>query len=397
MNNNFVLPQDIIDLLSNYYQFDEIIDLNGYDSNIQVLKNKIATYNREVFPANYRIIFVLREPTYYFKHKYNLLIRNLQIIVKDLNIPNFVCLIITHQPAIKDELNALKDELTYESISIDTIDYYAYKDYVHVSRDVKFNLDKIEKNYIFLSNIRKKFRTIFFGLLSEHNLLDKGLVSYGNYQDVVVRAFSDSNLESVKLENSTTPISNYLVQPIPFTRINEDWKIANSDFLKLSDTYTGTNFKNFTEMASLVKSTDLYDVDTTLIQRAFLYINAETDYVYPGAMLSEKAFKGVASMRPFVFLASPGSLEHFKNYGFKTFSDFWDESYDQIQNHEERISAVFKIVNELSSLSDSDVIDLALSMQSVLEYNYSYLIDNFDNVQFNTVKCQIAKNLIRNV
>ena len=43
--------------------------------------------------------------------------------------------------------------------------------------------------------------------------------------------------------------------------------------------------------------------------------------------ITEKTYKPIAFMQPFILVAAAGSLRHVQDMGFKTFNEFWDESY----------------------------------------------------------------------
>ena len=90
--------------------------------------------------------------------------------------------------------------------------------------------------------------------------------------------------------------------------------------------------------------------------------------------LNEKTFKPIACMQPFIINGMPGSLKHLHELGFKTFSDWWDESYDNETDFKKRSDKVIKVVNELCNLSHKSLLNLIIDMQDVLEHNRSHLI-----------------------
>ena len=61
-------------------------------------------------------------------------------------------------------------------------------------------------------------------------------------------------------------------------------------------------------------------------------IHVVTETVYNGNKnhLTEKTFKPIVMQQPFIIQSCRGSLEYLRRYGFKTFSEFWDESYDEL-------------------------------------------------------------------
>ena len=81
------------------------------------------------------------------------------------------------------------------------------------------------------------------------------------------------------------------------------------------------------------------------------------------------------ALTPFVIFGPQGFLSNLKSrYGFKTFEQWWDESYDDYQNYE-RITKIYKVIDYLDSLSMSDREAMYKDMQPILLHNYQTLID----------------------
>ena len=68
--------------------------------------------------------------------------------------------------------------------------------------------------------------------------------------------------------------------------------------------------------------------------------------------LTEKTLRPIACGRPFILMATPGSLEYLRSYGFETFSDCIDETYDTIQNSSDRLRAVIAEMTRIAAMSD---------------------------------------------
>ena len=64
--------------------------------------------------------------------------------------------------------------------------------------------------------------------------------------------------------------------------------------------------------------------------------------------LTEKILRPIACGQPFVLVATHGSLDYLRDYGFKTFDSVWDESYDQIQDPENRLKAVISLMKQIA-------------------------------------------------
>jgi hypothetical protein len=84
------------------------------------------------------------------------------------------------------------------------------------------------------------------------------------------------------------------------------------------------------------------------------------------AMFSEKEAKPIIAKRPFVMFGSMKHLEAFRSLGFKTFDKVIDESYDLIQDKQQRWSAVLDSMQELCLMDPIYVYD---QLKDVLEHN----------------------------
>jgi hypothetical protein len=98
--------------------------------------------------------------------------------------------------------------------------------------------------------------------------------------------------------------------------------------------------------------------------------------------LTEKIFKPIVNFQPFFFVAYPGALQLLKNLGFKTFEGFIDESYDKINNINDRLEAIFLEVNRLCQMSEEEIHNWYWGMEEILIHNHRTLINYHKNRLF---------------
>lgn len=91
-------------------------------------------------------------------------------------------------------------------------------------------------------------------------------------------------------------------------------------------------------------------------------IVAETETGNSDFFITEKTIKPLLARRPFVVYGCKGFLRHLHRLGFKTFGEWIDESYDNIEDNFSRARAVVK------SVVDFDHKDVS-KMQDVLYHN----------------------------
>lgn len=83
--------------------------------------------------------------------------------------------------------------------------------------------------------------------------------------------------------------------------------------------------------------------------------------------LTEKTIKPLVSKMPFLTVSSPGYLKYLQNIGYKTFSDVFDESYDNITNTALRVQAIADTLATL--VSTKQIYNLTNTCSDVLEHN----------------------------
>jgi hypothetical protein len=107
---------------------------------------------------------------------------------------------------------------------------------------------------------------------------------------------------------------------------------------------------------------------------SFCCIVTETRFFQPFGNFSEKTLRPIEAFRPFILVAPPHTLEYLKSFGFKTFDKWWDESYDQEEDHQERLVKIFKVIEQLQYLSVNQLNSILLEMAETLEHNYNILL-----------------------
>jgi len=109
-----------------------------------------------------------------------------------------------------------------------------------------------------------------------------------------------------------------------------------------------------------------------IFQKSFLWVSNETHMENKLTLFSEKTIRAIIYMIPFVINGDIGTLEYLKILGFKTFGDFWDESYDLTENIEERQD---KIIGIIKDLKNKNLQKLYNQMRPILEHNRDLLFN----------------------
>jgi hypothetical protein len=85
--------------------------------------------------------------------------------------------------------------------------------------------------------------------------------------------------------------------------------------------------------------------------------------------LTEKALRPIACGKPFMLVATAGSLEYLRSYGFETFGNLIDESYDLETDPVARLNAVIQEMSRIAAISSADKIVLWDQLHQIAERN----------------------------
>ena len=85
--------------------------------------------------------------------------------------------------------------------------------------------------------------------------------------------------------------------------------------------------------------------------------------------LTEKTLRPIACGHPFILVATQGSLEYLRSYGFKTFHNIIDETYDTIADPAQRLEAVLIEMKRIATLPHDAKQQVYNSLRSIAAYN----------------------------
>jgi len=101
----------------------------------------------------------------------------------------------------------------------------------------------------------------------------------------------------------------------------------------------------------------------------YFSVVTETVFNYPYSFRTEKIWKPVAMAHPFVVVANTGYYRDLHRLGFQTFGHLIDESFDQIENSQDRIERVAKVVEDLCQ---QDLASFLKECYNICKYNQQH-------------------------
>jgi len=122
----------------------------------------------------------------------------------------------------------------------------------------------------------------------------------------------------------------------------------------------------------------------------FCAIVNETRYAEPTGLLTEKIMNAMLNYRPVIMVGPPGNLEYMRAWGFQTFSDWFDESYDLEQDHAKRMEKIFKLIDWVNNKSITELKEMYDDMLPTLLHNKGWI----EELQEMLLQAPITKNKI---
>ena len=212
----------------------------------------------------------------------------------------------------------------------------------------------LEKTYISFNRLtsnRRIYRSLLVNELYKNNLLDSGYVSYshhcpddGAFDDNLRKGVPEYKFDPDYIEQATTNINQ-----LPELRID----------------FPGQDIPNQSMLLSPMKQ----------LMESFIFLVTETCFFQRKTHLTEKIFKPIVLRMPFILAGCAYNLAYLRSYGFRTFGDYWDESYDTIEDPVLRIEAIAQVIKTVSELSTQQQMTMLLDMQPILEHNYQLFND----------------------
>ncbi len=102
----------------------------------------------------------------------------------------------------------------------------------------------------------------------------------------------------------------------------------------------------------------------------YFSVVTETVFDYPYSFRTEKIWKPIIMGHPWIVVSNRGYYRDIKNLGFKTFNGIIDESFDLIDDNQQRIDCITQVVQDLCQQNLCEFLQAA---QEVCKYNQQHL------------------------
>ena len=114
---------------------------------------------------------------------------------------------------------------------------------------------------------------------------------------------------------------------------------------------------------------DVY-IKSNLYQDTYFSIVTETVFDYPYSFRTEKIWKPMAIGHLWIAVANRGFYRDMRNLGFQTFAPVIDESFDLIENNQDRLDRIVQVIRDLCQ---QDLASLLDQCYNICKYNQQHL------------------------
>lgn len=223
------------------------------------------------------------------------------------------------------------------------------------------NIDytKIEKTFLCLNRVHRWHRVNLFVLWNHYGLIDDSYYTMNDTSNFPIGEGYDNDIWRITVDGK-------LINKLGLTEEDID-KIQATLPLKIDE------FTEAFEMAGLYSAVDPY------YQTSLISVVTETNFENNDVFNTEKIFKPMVHRHPFILVGPYKTLEHLKDMGYKTFSDFWDESYDDIEDPFERLLKIAEICKDIQSWDDAKKKKVFYKSMIITTHNYDLLTSQYPN------------------
>jgi Fe-S-cluster formation regulator IscX/YfhJ len=252
--------------------------------------------------------------------------------------------------------NFCKTENELPTLTFDYCPYYVLlSSALYSKNDDEYKVETRQRDFLMFNRRWGSHpqRVLMLYYLHKMSLLDKFFISFTKTEIDNNGAYTDHFNRFMSYMDIETPSTDALTEIENILPLVLDKKITVTDSLMFGKFDTTNEFYN----------------------NSMIHLVAETFFFSEIIHFTEKTFKPIVYKQPFVMLSAAGSLKSIKALGFKTFSEIWDESYDDIDDDKIRFTKILELIKELCSLSDEQKNELMTKCKPIIEYNHKFLYD----------------------
>ena len=378
-----MFSQHVIDGVQRKYHYTAVdnINLAEYDfNNWNSLYRRLEKIKRPTWRPDEKI-FLHQFDTQFFLGHIGFSTYNFILIIRHLDIDPSVFVVLTtyyksHESWLQHCTNPNNQ---FHIVNI------PFTEYTTPSEEV-FRSFGTECNYHFnvMIGVGRVHRELLAKFLIQNNLVDNNIIK--------INLIDNPQMFSHSAEPLDPGFGLRFLTTDPIVVSNEYWQHSSfltdlHNSLDKIPTIHNSKISDYTSFATLYQQHN-YKINSAVqnnwtscewYQEVFVDIVPETVYNYPYACFSEKTTRPIVAGRPFILFGAAHTLEYLHSLGFKTFNNYWDESYDEMTDPNQRFEKLCSVIKEIASWPIDLCREHLKSMQPVLQHNqeiYKRIIKN---------------------
>ena len=349
-----------------------IRDNNGYilinylheghirQENYKELHNELLNYN---IPAN-KVIFVSSNVN--GKQQYETFCDNMPLLTKSK----------IHIIEANHMLESSVDIYNYvlnNNYNNDLDKVLPYKQSFVNKQDLDDMRDTIREKYFLCYNrVIREYRLALIAMIYKMGLQDKGIISLGAKEvDIAFGGvWPDYISDFIEDKKQNEIVSDAVKKIKPLYPIDADSDIDANWIYKDGERWGGAvgQWTNFSHQ----------------YKRIYFNIVTESCYNEDCIYMSEKIFKPISNLVPFIIVSTPFFLKKLREIGYKTFHPWINESYDEEVDNDKRFFMILDEIKRLCSMTKEEIHKWYYEMEDILLYNQEH---------FASYKKQDGKNI----
>lgn len=265
---------------------------------------------------------------------------------------------------IEERLEQYKEKLPPDSPLIKFKDINAYGHLVPKILHREKNIDWLEvycKNYttkpysfLYLNNRMIYSRYVLYKHMEYKQLLQYGIFSWRGFQQQLNRALPLPTYVDASKDETRLKFKNYVAS-------NPDIEVR-----KIEDDVLGLDFDPLVHGAV---------VNSKWIEDTYFSVVTETHVGNMPSHVTEKIYKLIFYCHPFIVIGPKNHLATLHRYGFKTFPELFDESYDSMPDSFEKYDFITDQIKFYTTDEGKKKLEQIFPIiRSTLEYNRKHLL-----------------------
>ena len=224
---------------------------------------------------------------------------------------------------------------------------------LHEHSSEEYQVKLKNKKFLCFNKMPRDSRLELIAQLIKLNLIKD---SYYSFDPLYDEWYNNIDNEYISSEAKQCIKDNLSIFPLRLNLTkerNNPWDLNSEDMMYHNDSY----FSVVTETV-FYRNKSLYSYNTE-----------------SSRYITEKTYKPIIAKHPFIIVSYPGTLKFLREIGYKTFSPFIDETYDEIEDCDIRLKTIVSEIERLCRMSDDQWITWQNNIKEIVEHNHNIIVN----------------------